>query len=206
MNKGSTTLLAGFAFIIAAALAGRAGGATGSAISGYQPYVNVVGNQTVEVLPTASVSYLDAYNQATVNIQGGAIGWLNLHDSSVTNIYGGDISWLKLYDSGRANLHSVQELSWLLLNESSEAHIYGRDFRYGFGHLSGTWANGAHFSFWALNESDLANPTSDRSLMPTGIKLHVIPEATAAALATLAAPLAFLGRRRTRTRRGQKSC
>jgi hypothetical protein len=143
----------------------------------------VTGQTTVNVNgSTVHWSYL--HDHSVMNVTGNAtMPWMLLYENSVANIHDGDISWLKLYGSSRANLTSVDELSWLLLNDQSQAHLYGSSFHYGGGHLSGKWANGTPFSFWTLNERSLSDPFSDRSIMPAGIHLHVVPEPTAGAVA-----------------------
>lgn len=192
------------------AFAGVSQSITGNVVS-----VHAGSNDTVNLAPSAVVSSLNAFDQATVNVAGStvswsylydqsvlnvtgdaAMSWLLLYDSSTANIDDGRVSWLKLYQSSRANLRSVDSLSWLLLNDQSQVHIYGKNFQYGGGHLSGSWANGIDFSFWALNERELANQSSNRSLMPAGIRLHVVPEPIALSLVAAAGPLAWMRRRR----------
>ena len=178
---------------------------------GYQASGPTNGGNTLNFGPTDVVPHLSAANQTTVNVNGSTvswsyfyensavnvtgnadISWMHLYDNSTANIHDGDISWLKLYQSSRANLRSVDQLSWLLLNDESQAHIYGTDFRYGGGHLSGKWANGVSFSFWALNENDLANPSSNRSIAPAGLHFHVVPEPVSGGLAAAATAFALL--------------
>jgi hypothetical protein len=184
-------------------------------IVGYQYEVQTFGFDSVRILPTAEVTYQRAYDHSNVDMLGGMISWSDFYDSSSTNIfsgttvghidlhenatanvYGGNISWFKLYSSSKAVLKTVDTLSWLLFSGQSEAHLYGSDFQYSYGHLSGKWANGSSFEFWALNSATLADPLADRSQPPPGLKLHVVPEPGSSAIVVCGVVM-LLRRRRT---------
>ena len=190
-------LAAAFALLPLTALAG---GPVGNVVN-YGPADNLpsvyaTGQTTVNV-NGSTIAWSYFYDTSVVNVTGNAnVSWMHLRDNAAAHIYDGTISWLKLYESSRANLTSPDHVSWLLLNDQSQAHLYGSDFSYGGGHISGKWANGVPFSFWALNEVDLANPESNRSIKPAGLHLHVVPEPVSSGLAVGALAAAFLLRRR----------
>jgi hypothetical protein len=207
------------AFLLLAALAACLASAPAHALGtdgGVQSNVQASGNDVVKLTSTAEVAYLNAYDHATINYSGprvswsyfydqsvanvfraSTISWMLLHDSSTANIHGGTISWLKLYQNSQAHLRSATDVSWLLLSQQAQAHMYVRNFDYSHGHLSGRWASGAAFDFWALNERDL--PTGNfSSVLPEGLRMHVVPEPAAWLLAALLPALVVLRARRGR--------
>jgi hypothetical protein len=196
----------------------NAWGAVNGAIGGSIVDLQISGTESITLGPAAQISYFRAYNQSRADIDGATVSWsrlyensqanvldhsnvswLLLYDNSTANIYGGDVGWLKLHASSQAHVKSLDSLGWLLLNDQSEAHLYGTDFEYSNGILSGKWIDGAPFSVWALNEPDLRDPLSDRSNLPAGVKLHVIPEPATPALA-LGLASGLIGWRRQRSR------
>jgi hypothetical protein len=105
-----------------------------------------------------------------------AIGYsLTVSGTDTENVYSGDsIAWLYANDNSEVNITYVDDLSWLLVNDDSQVNIFGSNFNYSNGHLSGVWANGLSFSFWALEETDLQNG-SIGSIIPDNIRLRAVP-------------------------------
>ncbi len=134
----------------------------------------ITGNNSYSI--NGNDSFVNAYNQATVNLTAGAdVAFLYMHDQSHVNLYAGKLSWLHLYDQSTADIHEM-DISWLLMGGDSIAHIYGSDFSYAGGHLSGKWSDGSAFSFWALNiDSNGKIVIPAPASMPTNISLHSVP-------------------------------
>ncbi|RIK88158.1 MAG: hypothetical protein DCC67_01035 [Planctomycetota bacterium] len=186
----------------------------GGTVEGHSPFVSVNSGVT-NLSASARISYLDVYNSATVNSLGATVSWANLygdssvnvhrgsqiswlllHDRASAAIHGGTISWVKLFDASQAHFRSAADISWVLLNRQAQAHFYGRTFQYSRGILSGVWLDGRSFSLWAVNEADL-HAGNISSTMPSGLRLHIVPEPAGAALAAgAAAALWRSGRRR----------
>jgi hypothetical protein len=59
---------------------------------------------TADSLSGGSVTWLDAYDNSTVNLSGGSVTWLDAYDSSTVNMPDGTVKWLKAYDSGIVNM------------------------------------------------------------------------------------------------------
>jgi len=144
-------------------------------ISGADSFVYAYNQATVNLTAGADVAFLDMHDQSHVNFFAGELSWLNLYEQSTADIFGGNLSWLKLHDQSAADIHEA-EISWLLMGGDSIAHIYGSDFSYAGGHLSGKWADGSAFSFWALNMDGNGQivPAFSAS-MPVNISLHSVP-------------------------------
>lgn len=119
-------------------------------INGVESYVNAYNSSTVNLLSNSNVSYLDTYDTSTANLYAGTLGWLSLHGHSSANLYASD-------------------LGWLVLDANATANIYGSDFNYSGGILSGKWSNGAHFSFWAVNNG------GGYTALPSNITLNTVP-------------------------------
>ena len=171
-------------------------GPGGGDITGTTPLVFLTGSNSARVLPGANVSYLDAYDQSSVDVLGGEVSYLTLHNQARGKVNGGIISYLQVYDSSRAEVRKVDDLSWLFLRGAGEAHVYGRNLFYSSGHLFGQWENGSAFQFWALRDDNPGTPPPIGP-MPTGLFLHSIPEPATAWLALGVACVAF-GRRRSK--------
>ncbi|WP_196158992.1 PEP-CTERM sorting domain-containing protein [Reinekea sp. G2M2-21] len=132
-------------------------------IDGYDAFVNGYENSSISVVEGADISFLSLYDQSSVDVEGG------------------EISWLHLYDDSSANLYYINQISWLLMDESTTVNLYGSDFSYTSGHISGLWANGEAFSFWALNHDDLESGNIT-NIMPGSLVLHSVPETSTVAL------------------------
>ncbi|MCP4269509.1 MAG: hypothetical protein GY777_28725 [Candidatus Brocadiaceae bacterium] len=120
--------------------------------------------------------FIDAYDESTVNLHSGSdVSYLKLYDISNAYVLGGELAWLQLFDVSSAEIYNT-DLSWLGLNENATVNIYGSNFEYSNGHLSGFWADGTQFSFWALNMDNGTGmfmlPTN---IMPAGIHLNEVP-------------------------------
>jgi hypothetical protein len=132
----------------------------------------ITGSDAIEI--NGPESTVRAFDSSTVTVSSGAdIAFLYGHDNATININGGDISWLWLYGNSEVNISFVEDLSWLLVNNNVQVNIFGSGFSYANGHLSGFWANGSAFSFWALEESDLI-AASIGNIQPDNINLHVV--------------------------------
>lgn len=120
------------------------------------------------------VVYLTARDQSTVNLlPEGEISFFDLYNQAKTRITGGHISYLVMNDQSRAEILSEVDISWLHVSGESVVDIYGYDFSYSNGILSGKWANGADFSFWAL-PGNLGEPVKPDNTLPANIILHDI--------------------------------
>lgn len=133
------------------------------------------GDDVASIHSGEEIVIVDAYDGSTVNVFGGNVAYMYANDASTANISGGDISWLHANDHSKVNITFVDDLSWLLVNDNSEVHIWGADFRYSHGHLSGAWANGIQFSFWALEEELDLRAGSIGNTLPDNIKLNTVP-------------------------------
>lgn len=128
-------------------------------------------SQTVLVAP-AEIGSVNAYGHATVEVLGGDVAWLRMNDSSHANVSGGDISWIRLYDASSVRITGIEDLSWLVMDSSlATAEIVADNVTYSGGHLSGTWADGTGFSFWAVEGT--FNPSH---IMPSNITITAVPE------------------------------
>jgi hypothetical protein len=144
-------------------------------INGPEGFVYAYDSSTITASSGADIAWLYGYDNSTLNINiGSEVSWLYGYDHSTLNIDGGDISWLTLYDESEVNISFVEDLSWLLVNDDVQVNIFGSEFSYAGGHLSGLWANGDPFSFWALEEVDL-RLGSIGNIQPNNINLHVVP-------------------------------
>lgn len=131
------------------------------------------GNTVLNVY--GNIAFLDTYDTSTTNLYStGDISFLSTHDQSVANILGGGNSWLIQNGQSTSYIHSGS-LSWLFVDEQSNANIYGSNFSYFDGHLSGNWADGSSFIFWAL-EGSPDTPPNVTNILPTHIILHTVPE------------------------------
>lgn len=132
--------------------------------------VTVSGNTVLNV--QHEVAYVSAKDQSTVNLlPEGNISHFNLYNQARTRITGGYISFLVMNDQSRAEIISEVDIGWLHVAGDSVVDIYGSDFSYSGGHLSGKWANGAEFSFWALPGKP-GEPVIPGNTLPANIILH----------------------------------
>lgn len=165
---------------------------TAADIDYYAPFVDTYGTTSTNVLPGANIAHFYAYDTSSVQVTGGSISFLNLLGSSTGEIAGGDISWVRLYDTSSVRITYVQNLSWLIFGgPNSHAEIVADNVSYASGHLSGVWANGMGFSFWAMTEG--AEPAS---IMPTNITITPVPEANSLWLLAVGLPLVAAAVRR----------
>jgi len=142
-------------------------------INGPEGFVYAYDSSRVTASSGADIAWLYGYDNSTLNINiGSEVAWLYGYDNSTININGGDISWLLLYGNSEANISFLEDLSWLILNDDVQVNIFGSGFNYINRHLSGFWANGDAFSFWALDESDSTRGSIGQ---PDNIILHVVP-------------------------------
>jgi hypothetical protein len=159
---------------------------TGNLFTG-QALASTVGNNDVLDINGAD-SFVTAYSNSTVNLLPNSdVAFLDLYDNSTANLLGGNLSWLTLHGTSTANLYS-SDLSWLVVGENAKVNIFGYNFSYAFGHLSGNWADGEAFSFWAVN--GLAGPLPTNT-MPSNINLNAVPLPASSLL--FASSLALLG-------------
>lgn len=164
------------------------------AIDGYDGYVDAFDQASVNFVSGADVSWLSMYGQSNLNFFGGEASWVRMHDNSSARILGGTVSWLVMLDRSTADIYK-STISWLVLDDVSRVDIYGSDFAYSGGHLSGNWADGTPFSFWALNGDAQGIPTGfGSSWMPENIYLHAVPAPATSYLIILALPLLALFR------------
>lgn len=138
-------------------------------IDGTQTSVILSGLDTATVLPGANIS------------------WLDVRDQSHLTMTGGDVAWLNVYDQASVTISGAEDISWLLINsEEAAIEIQASNVAYSGGHLSGVWANGQSFEFWALYQSTLADPLGDQwSVMPSNITITAVPEPGTWALMSL---------------------
>ncbi|MDG9671378.1 PEP-CTERM sorting domain-containing protein [Hahella sp. CR1] len=141
-------------------------------INGSESMVYTHDQSTLTAMPDSDISWLYAYDNSTININGGETSWLFGYHNSTINISAGDISWLKVFNNSETNITYLDNLSWLEVYNDAVVNIYGSNFSYSNSHLSGNWANGNSFSFWALGNID-------------NIVLHAVPEPSTFALLVL---------------------
>lgn len=158
-------------------------------ISGIESTVHAYDQATVNLIGGADVAWLYMHQQSSLNFFAGDASWIHMHDSSEAEISGGDLSWLLMFDSSAANIYK-SDISWLVMGGDSIAHIYGSNFSYFGSHLSGNWADGTPFSFWAVNGNaqGMALPAIGVS-MPANIVLHAVPVPATLYLIGLALPV-----------------
>lgn len=141
-------------------------------INGSESFVYAYDSSTVTASSGSDISWLYGYDNSTLNINiGSEVSWLHSYDNSTININGGDIGWLLLSGNSEANISFLEDLSWLIVNDGVQVNIFGSGFNYTNRHLSGFWANGDAFSFWALDESDFTRGSIGQ---PDNIILHVV--------------------------------
>ncbi len=145
-------------------------------IDGYEVLVHGYENSSISVVEGADISFLSLYDQSSVDVKGG------------------EISWLHLYDDSSADLNYANDISWLLMDDSATANLYGSDFSYASGQISGLWANGEAFSFWALNHDDLESGNIT-NIMPASLVLHSVSETSTVALMFVGVIGLFFSRR-----------
>lgn len=162
-------------------------------INGNESWIYAYDQSMLTANAGSDIAWLYAYDDSIIDVNGAEVSWLYGYDNSTINVSAGDISWLKLYSQSEANISYLDDLSWLLVNDDSVVNIYGTSFSYSNGHLSGTWANGKTFSFWALEESGLISGNIG-DILPDNIVLHSVPEPSSLALLVLG--LGFLTRHR----------
>jgi len=160
------------------------------------PWVIQSGSSHTTIVAPADIAGFDARDNATVEMQGGEVSGLSTHDNSRALVSGGEVSWLRLYENSHADVTGGQlswiwlhdqstvritgltDLSWLVFDDTTaRAEIVADNVSYSSGHLSGTWANGQAFSFWAVDAGFM--PTS---VMPSNISITAVPEPDALAL------------------------
>ena len=118
-------------------------------ISGKVATVKKNGTSSTSIIKSADVSYFDAYQNATVNMNGGEVTRLTLHDNSSASISGGDISYLQLEDHSSVRIEGVDELSWLVIGGGrTRVRIVASNVNFKNGQLSGYWGDGKRFKFW----------------------------------------------------------
>lgn len=224
---GTKSILAGFVLAFCAASsvshATVVTGGTVQTISASDSSVYAYDQATVELVNGADVGWLYMNAQSRLNvfdglaawtfmsansnaaIQGGDLSWLKMYDNSHVDITNGILSWLQMFEASTANIYKA-DISWLVLAENSKAEIYGSNFAYSGGHLSGNWADGTPFSFWALSGNAQGMPTVVRlPVLPENIVLHVVPAPATAYLMMLALPLLTLSRGRLLTKPSHRS-
>jgi hypothetical protein len=167
--------------------------ASAQLIDGSASFVNAKGTTQVDVLSNAQVSFLDAFDQTHINVLGGEINWLTLHNEATANISGGKISWINAYDNSFAKLTGLDDLSWLVFHGAdSRVEVVGNNISYSNGHLSGVWANGVPFSFWAVRDYITS------STIPSNIVISSVPEPSTLLFLAVGFPLAFIRARNAR--------
>lgn len=133
-------------------------------VDSVQSTVTLTGSDHLTLLPGAQVSWLDANGQSSVDMSGGAVSWLRVQDQAVVNITG------------------AEAISWLVIKgDVARVNIAASNVSYSQGHLSGTWANGQTFSFWALRDEVLSSSSAMMSdaiqVMPINIAITAaVPE------------------------------
>ncbi len=139
--------------------------------------VRVGSGSATTIVDPANVSWVYASGNAEVNVTGGTVSWLEMKDSSVANVSGGDIGWVRLRDQSAARITGATEISWLVfMDPTAQAEIVADNVKFSGGHLSGIWADGSAFSFWAVNEADLSSGAFNFS-MPAGLSISAtVPE------------------------------
>ena len=160
---------------------------------------SLVINGTNEFDIFGSESFVSAYDFSIVTTHiGSSVSFLDGFDNSTFNINGGEIAWLQLYDSNVTDISFVEDLSWLLVSDNSIVNISGSGFNYSNGHLSGTWANGTDFSFWALEQLDLTTGNIG-DILPDNIFLHDISISEPSSWALLVFGITGLALRKNKT-------
>lgn len=151
-------------------------GSAVQSISGYESTVYAYDQATVNLIDGADVVWLYLHQQSNLNFLAGSASWIRMYDSAQVEISGGDLSWLLMFDSSTANIYK-SDISWLVMGADTTAHIHGRNFSYANGNLSGNWADGTPFSFWAVNGTSEGTPLPaiGASPMPENIVLHTVP-------------------------------
>jgi hypothetical protein len=139
--------------------------------------------------------YVYVWDNANVFISGGEIGWfLSAHNSSYINMTGGLSTTLDAFDNSviemtdgtirGANIDnsSIMYLSGghvfdaiFSIHDNAILHVYGKDFLYtpgggyGFGWLSGRWADDSEFKILFRYLPEAFPPSSS-------VILHIVPE------------------------------
>jgi hypothetical protein len=152
-------------------------------IDSTQSNVYLSGTASATVTDGAVVSSIMATDDSKLTVTGGQVSSISMRDNATADITGGDISWLRVGDNSSVRITGLQELSWLLFTAGNgRVEIVADDVTYSGGHLSGTWANGQSFSFWAIKESSILGGGIGASLMPEGIAITAVPEPSSYAL------------------------
>lgn len=170
-------------------------------ISGIASNVYAYDQATVNLIGGADVGRLFMHQQSSLNFLAGDVSWIHMYDSSEAKISGGELSWLLMSDSSTANIYK-SDISWLVMGGDSIAHIYGSNFSYFGGHLSGNWGDGTPFSYWAVTGNAQGMPllTIGPSPMPANIVLHAVPVPATLYLIGLALPILAWVRRDLRAK------
>ena len=115
-------------------------------------------NDTSQLIFTnGTASYVGGYDNCTIEIKGGTVDHSSLLGSSVMHWSGGIIE------------------SYISIHDEAKLHVYGKDFQYisgggyGYGWLSGHWADDSDFTVLFRGLPEQFPPVSS-------VILHVIPE------------------------------
>jgi len=142
----------------------------------YYDQVNVWDSANVS-MTGGEVGLLSSYNSSHINVTGGLVspGWLAAYNNSIVEISGGIVRTVSLVDSSIMYWSGGNIDGYLAIFDNAVLHVYGKDFLYtpgggyGFGWLSGHWANGSDFTILFRHLSEVFPPESS-------VILHVIPE------------------------------
>jgi hypothetical protein len=137
--------------------------------------VNIYNDANI-TMTGGEVGTLDSYNYSHLGLTNGFISvWLDGHNSSIIEMSGGYVGHVALMDSSIMHWSGGNIDGYISIRDDAILHVYGKDFLYvagggyGFGWLSGHWANGSDFTILFRHLPEPFPPESS-------VILHIIPE------------------------------
>jgi hypothetical protein len=129
--------------------------------------VNMIGGE---------VGYLFSYNSSHINVSDGLLSYfLVASNSSIVEMSGGNVGVAELSDSSVMYLSGGRIDAYISIHSDAVLNIYGKDFLYtpggvyGYGWLSGHWADNSSFNILFRHLPESFPPESS-------VILHIIPE------------------------------
>lgn len=139
--------------------------------------VSALDQSTVNIGPDATVFNVMAWDDSTVNLNGGSVKGVIAGGNADINANWGSISTIMAFGDSSLTLNNIHGLDFLLMTGNTELEMFANDVAFDGRYLSGSWKDGSAFNIQTFNLTGVTTNGLPGYLTVSAVRAVPVPAA-----------------------------